>query len=1018
VIEFDFAQSSRSERQHKAWGASPRIANPVALSAGSGFFFDINLGLAPQALCFRLLLTLLLASLSILVFCVPVCALDPNQPAGSFLRTHFTPDNGGFPGTVVDQVLQTNDGFLWVITNRNNLSRFDGKNFYNLTSPRPLTMITAPNGDLWLGTGEDLIHMRAANFSKFTLSGLSSFHPVPGKAIAIQCLRFDRSGVLWVGTADGLFRLEGNQLVAVGPRVSTTGIQEAPDGHLLVLNAEGLMEIAGSEVVRYPELARQLGVKDNEIFDVLKDRHGNTWYCTGRGVMRERNGQIEKHGLTAANHAYEDAQGNAWIGTDNGLFRATATGLELVADEIKVRSIYSDRDGNLWVGTNGDGLYRFRDSGIRTFTKKDGLPNDVIMTVITTHDGAIWTGANCGGISRFDGAHFQTYAEKDGLLNSCVWTLAEDQNHDLWIGTWGGGAFRYHNGTFTQYSKNEGIPDDRVTSIVAARDGSVWFGTRGGGLTRLSNGQFRTFTTADGLSANAILNVFEDRAGNIWIGTQNGMDRLVGDRFENFSSLPKTFVIPIGEDRDGGLFVVMEVDGEAVTRRLGKARIDTMQYMAAYDMVETETGELWFGALPFARIQANNFTNSRPRDAPVDYEEFSTADGLDTAGSSGAGHSLALTHDGKLWAATPKGVAVFDLHSLAVTSNKPSIYLTDVTIGRNKQRAGSEIILPPGTSHTEIYFAPVEISAPEKIRLQYRMDGVDSEWLDAPANLNAIYSHIPVGTHAFHIRACNRNGIWDQQGVVFSITQQPYFYQTRLFVAAMVALGIMLVVLIYRLRVAQISRMLSARFDERLAERTRVARELHDTLLQTVQGSKMVADHALKNPTDHARMLRAMEQLSTWLSQATEEGRAALQSLRSSTTEKNNLAEAFRRALDECGGREKSFSANGDSREMHPVVRDEIYRIGYEAIRNACAHSGAGKVEVELAYAHDLTLRISDNGVGIDSAVIEEGKEGHFGLRGMRERAERIGAKFTLVSSPNSGTVITLVVPGRIAFRT
>ena len=830
--------------------------------------------------------------------------------------------------------------------------------------------------------------------------------------------------MLWVGTADGLFRHDQNQFVAVGPRVSTHRMQEAPDGNLLVMNAQGFLELAGSEVVPHLQLAAQLEVKEKDIFDVLKDSHGNTWYCTARGVAHETGGRIYKLEDYApgrpAFSAYEDAQGNVWIGKEEGLFLATSTGLELVAAGLKVRTLYSDRDGNLWVGTNGDGLYRFRDRAIRMFTKEDGLPNNLLMTVIATRDGAVWTGANCGGITRFDGTHFQTYDEKDGLLNSCVFTLAEDLNGDLWIGTYGGGAFRYHNGQFTQYSKNQGMGDDRVTNIVAARDGSVWFGTHGG-LTRLKNGQLRTFTTADGLSADGIIKVLEDRAGNIWVGTPSGLQRLVGDRFEDFAAFPKVFVVPIGEDRDGGFFVVMQGDqGEPVTRRLDKTRTDTVKEFAGNTLVETEQGELWFGgAGPFSRLQPGNFARSQSHDEPLDYELFTTADGLNTYESVGPDRSLALTRDGKLWAATAQGLAMFDLRRLQVTHTKTSIYLTDLTIGRNTERAGREIVLPPGTNHVEIHFAAVEITAPEKIRLQYRLDSVDSEWLDAGPDARAIYSNIPVGTHALHIRACNRNGIWDRQGMVFSVTQQPYFYQTRWFIAAMVALGFLLVFLLYRLRVAQISRMLSARFDERLAERTRVARELHDTLLQTVQGSKMVADHALKNPADQTRMVRAMEQLSTWLAQATEEGRAALQSLRASTTERNDLAEAFRRAIDECGSATNaSFSVNGDSREMHPVVRDEIYRIGYEAIRNACAHSGADRLEVTLEYAHDLTLRVSDNGVGIDSEVVEQGKEGHFGLRGMRERAERIGGKFNLDSSANSGTTITLVVPGRIAFRT
>ena len=965
-----------------------------------------------------------LATLWILLLSISVCALDPNQPASSFLRTHFTADEG-LPGAVVDHIQQTEDGFLWVITNSDNLSRFDGKNFFEFSKPRPAALALASNGDLWLGTFEGLIHMPSANFNKFTLSGLlASYHPGPGKASQIWSLRFSRSGVLWIGTADGLFRYDGNQFVAVGPRVLTHRIHEAPDGRLLVMNAEGFVEVGGTEVVPHPQLARQLGVKEKEIFDVLKDSHGNTWYCTKLGVARETNGKIEKLGAQGGNghsafRTYEDPQGTIWIVKEEGLFRATSAGLEIVAPGMQVRSLFTDRDGNLWVGTNGDGLYRFKDRAVRMFTTEDGLPNNLLMTVIATHDGAIWTGANCGGITRFDGTRFQTYNTRNGLSNDCVFALAEDVNRDLWIGTWGGGAFRYHNGTFTQYSTSEGMPEDAVIRILASRDGSVWFGTRKG-VTRLKDGQFRTFTTADGLSGNQILKILEDRAGNIWIGTRNGLDRLVVDRFENFPAVPRTLVIPIGDDRDGGLFMMTSGgEGEPITRRLDKARAETMKDLIAYDMLETEQGELWFsGMTPFTRVQPGKFAQSRSPDEPLDLEIFSTADGLTTAAAVGLERTLALT-GGKLYAATATGLAMFDLHRLRVTNAKSSIYLTDVTIGRNKQRAGGEIILPPGTNRVEIYFAPVEISAPEKIRLQYRLDSVDSEWLDAPANPNAIYSNIPVGTHALHVRACNRNGIWDRQGVVFMVTQQPYLYQTRWFIAAMLALGLLLLFLIYRLRVAQLSRQMSARFDERLAERTRIARELHDTLLQTVQGSKMVADHALKNSGDHTRMLRAMEQLATWLSQATEEGRAALQSLRGSTTAKNDLAEAFQRAIDESRREidaEISFAVIGNPRELHPVVRDEVYRIGYEAIRNACAHSGAGNLEVRLEYDHDLTLHVSDNGAGIESEVVEQGKEGHFGLRGMRERAERIGAKFTIVSSPDSGTLITLAVPGRMAF--
>jgi len=265
-----------------------------------------------------------------------------------------------------------------------------------------------------------------------------------------------------------------------------------------------------------------------------------------------------------------------------------------------------------------------------------------------------------------------------------------------------------------------------------------------------------------------------------------------------------------------------------------------------------------------------------------------------------------------------------------------------------------------------------------------------------------------------------RTFVWNEGGASLDFSIAPAWFQTKAFLVLCILGGVFLAWALYRLRVQQIRKSLSARFDERLVERTRMARELHDTFLQTLQGSKLVADDALEKSSDPVQMRRAMEQLSVWLEQAIDEGRAALNSLRTSTTPKNDLAEAFKRASEECrmqGPIDVFFSVTGEAREMHPVVRDEIYRVGYEAIRNACAHSRGSRLEVGLKYGRDLAVLVKDNGVGIDPIVAEQGKDGRFGLQGMRERVARIGGKLTVASSLDSGTEVKVVVPGGIVFR-
>jgi hypothetical protein len=349
----------------------------------------------------------------------------------------------------------------------------------------------------------------------------------------------------------------------------------------------------------------------------------------------------------------------------------------------------------------------------------------------------------------------------------------------------------------------------------------------------------------------------------------------------------------------------------------------------------------------------------------------------------------------------------------------PPVSIRALVTEAKKYEPSAASTLPAGTYGLRIEYAALSLSMPERVRFRYKLEGADKDWQDVGIRRAAFYTNLGPGKYSFRVVASNNDGVWNDEGATLVFSIAPAWYQTNWFRVLCVLAGLFVAGAVYRLRVRQIASDISARFDERLGERTRLARELHDTFLQTIQGSKMVADDALDGSADPVRMRRAMEQLSSWLAQATHEGRAALNSLRTSTTEKNDLADAFRRATEDAlvpSSMTVTFSVVGDARELHPIVRDEVYRIGYEAIRNAYVHSAAGRLEVELRYAHDLTVRVSDNGTGIDPAFAARGKEGHFGLPGMRERADRIGGKFTLVSSAASGTEITLIVPGGIVF--
>ena len=745
--------------------------------------------------------------------------LDPSQPSSSYLRKNFTIEDG-LPANEVHAILQTKNGFLWLGTEAG-LARFDGERFTpinigsGVAQQIPVrSLLTTPEGDLWVGTDAGLARVPSAALDHFDRALVTMYHVGGGQSDQILCIHRSRAGTLWVGTSGGLYRFDRGNFSSIISHDLISRIEESSDGHLLIITSHGFVEWDGARITPHPEIAQQLGVSTTSVFHVFEDHNGVTWFCTNKGVARRVGGRItriEPYGLPrgGAWRVYEDPQGSIWVIDQLGLFRVSATGLERMLPNLDstARFVFSDQEGDLWVSNENEGLVRFKDRAVRMYTASDGLPNNTIRTVLRSHDGTLWVGNNCGGISRFDGKRFHNYNEKDGLSNSCVWAMAEDTEQNLWIGTWSGGLYRFRDGHFTQYSEREGLPNNIVVCIVAARDGSLWIATSAG-LSHMQNGHFRNYSVADGLSSDLITTIYQDRSGTIWVGTSGGVDRLVGDRFVTVPRDARSgnaLIHTLREDSSGDLYAFSEVNG--ISRLKDNGLVSVNETLAWGSMIESGRHDLWFsGRRGIFRVAAGGLRHAeQDRELPLEYSSFGPDDGMNSRECDGWGQpNMAITSDDTLWVATVNGLARLDRQRFPRTNHKPAIYMEEVEVGRTKASPGRELILTPGTSHVEFHFTAVDLVSPEKIRLQYRLDGVDPLWLDADSTRTAIYNRIPVGAHSFHIRACNRDGVWDRGGIVYSVIQQPFLYETTWFRLSALAVIGSLVAGIYRWRVHQL----------------------------------------------------------------------------------------------------------------------------------------------------------------------------------------------------------------------
>jgi signal transduction histidine kinase/ligand-binding sensor domain-containing protein len=950
----------------------------------------------------------------------------------TYVQTVFTVDDG-LPDNVVNSITQTQNGLLW-IGSGDRLSSFDGRTFTPIQiripgfrSPGAInTLLEGRDGDLWVATSTGIVRIPKNDLNDSSTSTSTSFRLGGLGDATVLALSMSSDGTIWAGASDGLYRFDGSQFRCVDSSGAVIQIAQTSSGRLILITSNGVAEYDGEKLIRLSELGADLRVRNDHIFDAYEDPRGTVWYGTIAGIRSFVNGRLQLFGSSVEAHGrtyrfFPGRNGVTWTTTPKSIYALADRNMWTPAPNLEARCFYEGKDGDLWIGTNGSGLVHMHPRLAEMYTKGDGLPTDIAMDVLPAHDGRLWIGMNCG-LAVLEGNKFKTFTAKDGLKNTCVWSLAEDRAQNIWLGTYGGGIFRFRSGRFIQYSTTEGLGSTIVSKIVVAQDDSIWAATSKG-LSHLQNGLIRNYTVADGLASDNVLDVYQDSRGAIWIATHAGVDMFASGGFRHIpvaKGIHDLLARRFFEDSKGNLYTEDEPDGISQIKN-GEVTEFTNK-LNAIEMKETPDHRMWFSSTKgLTEISEDDFLHAERSAEPLDYQIFNRADGLRTNQMSVGDPDLAFTPDGKLWIATVEGLAMIDTSRLPLLGKQPPIFVAGATVDGKSHLVGSSLVLPPGTHRVELQLAAVDLANPQRIRLQYRLEGVDSDWLDANAARVAIYTSIPAGRHRMLIRATDSAGHWTPPTVLYEITQRPYFHETLLFRISAVIVLVLLLVLAYRWRVRYLIKRSQMILEERQVEREAIARDLHDTFLQSVQGLILQFHSGTQELAEDDPVRQSFEEALRQSDLVSREGREVLSRLHLGSTRPESLTEAFAALGKEfrlLASVDFDVIVSGNTRELNAVVQGEIIKIGREALFNAFRHAAASRIEVEVDFGiTELRVMVRDNGIGIEPVVLREGSAvGHYGLTSMRERCSTLGSTLELWSKPGAGTEIEVRVPASIAY--